>query len=123
MASTDIEQSAKQPPASEVVTSDPKLISSQYDVANKILAETAAYENEIFTEEEDRKLRWKIDWHLIPAVRLQSLCVRCLEANFLQLALCATLNGVDKVSVSTAAIYGLQEDLNLQGTEFSWIGR
>lgn len=68
MASTDIEQSAKQPPASEVVTSDPKLISSQYDVANKILAETAAYENEIFTEEEDRKLRWKIDWHLIPAV-------------------------------------------------------
>lgn len=66
----EIEKSpAKQQPAVEAVVSDSKLVSSQYDVANKILADTAAYEGEVFTEEEDRRLRWKIDWHLIPAVR------------------------------------------------------
>lgn len=49
---------------------EPKLLSKEYDVANKILADTAEFADEEFTPEEDTKLRWKIDWHLIPMVWL-----------------------------------------------------
>lgn len=34
----------------------------------------------------------------------------------------ATLGAVDKVAISTAAIYGLETDLNLVGQQFSWAG-
>jgi hypothetical protein len=34
----------------------------------------------------------------------------------------ATLGAVDKVAISTAAIYGLEEDLHLVGQQYSWAG-
>lgn len=34
----------------------------------------------------------------------------------------ANLGAVDKVSLSTAAIYGLKDDLHLVGQQFSWAG-
>ncbi|KAL1862869.1 hypothetical protein VTK73DRAFT_6597 [Phialemonium thermophilum] len=95
----------KTPQAAEEAPVEPKLLSDEYDVANQILADTAQFANEEFTPEEDRKLRWKIDWRLIPVLTIS-----------------ATLNGVDKVSVSTAAIYGLQSDLGLVGNQYSWVG-
>jgi hypothetical protein len=34
----------------------------------------------------------------------------------------ATLGAVDKVAISTAAIYGLKDDLRLAGQQYSWAG-
>lgn len=34
----------------------------------------------------------------------------------------ATLGAVDKVAISSAAIYGLQDDLHLVGQQYSWAG-
>jgi hypothetical protein len=34
----------------------------------------------------------------------------------------ATLGAVDKVAISTAAIYGLKHDLHLVGQQYSWAG-
>jgi ACS family allantoate permease-like MFS transporter len=34
----------------------------------------------------------------------------------------ATLGAVDKVAISTAAIYGLKDDLQLVGQQYSWAG-
>ena len=58
----------KVPTTTDEVAVPPKLLSKEYDVANQILADTAEFANEEFSSEEDRKLRWKIDWRLIPVV-------------------------------------------------------
>jgi hypothetical protein len=39
-----------------------------------------------------------------------------------QLFMTATLGAVDKVAISTAAIYGLKDDLHLVGQQYSWAG-
>jgi len=39
-----------------------------------------------------------------------------------QLFLTATLGAVDKVALSTAAIYGLRDDTHLVGQQYSWLG-
>ncbi|KAJ4264216.1 hypothetical protein NW762_005410 [Fusarium torreyae] len=53
----------------------------------------------------DRALRWKLD------LRLMTL-------------LCFTyaLQSIDKNTISYAAVFGLREDIDLKGTEFSWTG-
>ena len=40
----------------------------------------------------------------------------------MQLFVTATLGAVDKVALSTAALYGLREDNNLVGQQYSWLG-
>ncbi|KAL4783426.1 fungal-specific transcription factor domain-containing protein [Aspergillus varians] len=55
-------------------------------------------------EEESRMIR-KMDWILLP-----------------MLFMTATLGAVDKVAISTAAIYGLKTDLHLVGQQYSWCG-
>lgn len=60
---------------------------------------------EEFTEEEVRRLRWKIDLRIIPLVFLN-----------------VVLPAMDKVSHGTAALYGLRSDINLKGDQYSWIG-
>lgn len=52
-----------------------------------------------------RALRWKLDLRLMPL-------------------LCFTyaLQSIDKNTISYAAVFGLREDLNLKGNEFSWTG-
>lgn len=55
--------------------------------------------------EEERKMIRKMDWILLP-----------------MLFLTATLGAVDKVALSTAAIYGLKTDLKLVGQQYSWAG-
>ncbi|GLB06456.1 hypothetical protein AtubIFM57258_001764 [Aspergillus tubingensis] len=57
------------------------------------------------TLEMERKLLRKIDCILVP-----------------MLLLTATLGAVDKVALSTAAIYGLEKDLHLVGQQYSWAG-
>jgi hypothetical protein len=65
----DIEKIPTAQPADEAAV-EPKLLSREYDVANQILADAAQFADEEFTPEEDKRLRWKIDWHLIPIVRI-----------------------------------------------------
>ncbi|KAL6359176.1 hypothetical protein LRP88_06596 [Fusarium phalaenopsidis] len=57
------------------------------------------------TPEEERKTLRKMDWILLP-----------------MLFMTANLGAVDKVALSNAAIYGLKEDLNLKGQQYSWAG-
>ncbi|KAK5328326.1 hypothetical protein LTR93_002111 [Exophiala xenobiotica] len=56
-----------------------------------------------FTDEEKKKILWKIDWHIIPLA-----------------AWACGLQFVDKSALGAAATYGLRDDLNLKGQEYSW---
>lgn len=58
-----------------------------------------------YSEEEAKRLRWKLDMRLIPILWFNIL-----------------LPAMDKVSHAKAAVYGLQEDLHLVGDQYSWIG-
>lgn len=58
-----------------------------------------------FTEKEVRRLRWKLDLRIIPLIFLN-----------------VVLPAMDKVSNGTAALYGLQTDLHLEGNQYAWIG-
>ncbi|KAL2818646.1 major facilitator superfamily domain-containing protein [Aspergillus granulosus] len=51
------------------------------------------------------RLRWKLDMRLLPL-----------------LCLTYALQSIDKTTLSYAAVFGLEEDLHLKGTEFSWLG-
>ncbi|KAI9760055.1 MAG: hypothetical protein M4579_001888 [Chaenotheca gracillima] len=54
--------------------------------------------------EEERKLVWKIDFMILP-----------------YLAVCYAFFYIDKTTLSYAAIFNIEEDLNLQGTQYSWL--
>ncbi|KAH7133974.1 major facilitator superfamily domain-containing protein [Dactylonectria macrodidyma] len=56
------------------------------------------------TPEEARALRWKIDLRLMPL-----LCITY------------ALQAIDKNTLSYAAVFGIREETNLQGTDYSWI--
>ncbi|GKZ66601.1 hypothetical protein AnigIFM60653_002810 [Aspergillus niger] len=70
--------------------SEKMAISKEMDGAAKYLAQTSSYPP--MTPEIEKRLLRKIDWILVP-----------------MLLLTATLGAVDKVALSTAAIYGLEE--------------
>lgn len=73
------------------------------DQAALFLAQTE--ECDTLTVKQEQRLKRKVDWIMIP-----------------MLFITATLGAVDKVALSTAAIYGLQEDNNLHGQQYSWLG-
>jgi MFS family permease len=56
------------------------------------------------TPEEIRKLIWKTDFLILP-----------------MLAVCYVFFFVDKTSLSYSAIFGIKDDLQLQGTEYNWL--
>ncbi|KAL4782174.1 major facilitator superfamily domain-containing protein [Aspergillus varians] len=51
------------------------------------------------------RLRWKLDLRLLPL-----------------LCLTYALQSIDKTTLGYAAVFGLQDDLNLKGSEYSWLG-
>ncbi|KAJ5794661.1 Major facilitator superfamily domain general substrate transporter [Penicillium paradoxum] len=53
---------------------------------------------------EARKLLWRIDFMILP-----------------YLAVCYAFFYIDKTTLSYAAIFGIREDLNLHGTQYSWL--
>jgi ACS family allantoate permease-like MFS transporter len=57
------------------------------------------------TAEETRALRWKLDLRLMPL-----------------LCLTYALQSIDKNTLSYAAVFGVREELDLKGTQYSWIG-
>lgn len=52
-----------------------------------------------------KRLKWKIDLRLMPL-----LCITY------------ALQSIDKTTLGYAAVFNLETDLNLQGTEYSWLG-
>lgn len=59
---------------------------------------------EILDPKEERALQLKIDLMILP-----------------YLAVCYAFFYIDKTTLSYAAIFGIQKDLNLHGTEYSWL--
>ena len=58
-----------------------------------------------YTREEEVRLRWKIDLRLVPMLWFN-----------------VTLAAMDKVTTSTAALYGFRKDTDLTGNRYSWVG-
>ncbi|KAG5814141.1 hypothetical protein H9Q71_003403 [Fusarium xylarioides] len=57
----------------------------------------------LYSSKEDARVRWKLDLILLP-----------------MMALTYVLNYMDKVALSEASIFGIKEDLNLVGQQYSW---
>ncbi|KAL3434166.1 fungal-specific transcription factor domain-containing protein [Aspergillus tetrazonus] len=78
-------------------------VSTAMDEAAQYLAHSRGFEP--LSREEEKQMIRKMDWILLP-----------------MLFMTATLGAVDKVAISTAAIYGLKDDLHLVGQQYSWAG-
>lgn len=94
------------------------------DIAAQIVSDYAdQMAGETWSVEEEQKLIRRIDWRLIPTVRIPVLRTSTsLSTNLAQLFVCAPLSGLDKTAISTAAIYHIKSDLNLTGDQYSRIG-
>ncbi|EWY83291.1 hypothetical protein FOYG_13129 [Fusarium oxysporum NRRL 32931] len=57
----------------------------------------------VYSSKEDARVRWKLDLILLPLM-----------------ACTYVLNYMDKVALSEASIFGIKEDLNLVGQQYSW---
>ncbi|KAJ0271118.1 hypothetical protein Brms1b_002137 [Colletotrichum noveboracense] len=75
------------------------------DIAAQILADYGEEFDRSWTPEEEKRLVRKVDWMIVPI-----------------LFVCATLSGLDKTAISAAAIYGIRQDLNMTGEQYSWVG-
>ncbi|KAI7773486.1 uncharacterized protein LA080_010562 [Diaporthe eres] len=82
-----------------------KLPEEATDDAAKYLSDTRAEQFQPLTPEREKRLRKKIDSWMIPL-----------------LLFTATLGAVDKVEIGTASLYGFQEDNNMHGQQYSWLG-
>ncbi|KAK7710882.1 hypothetical protein SLS63_012845 [Diaporthe eres] len=82
-----------------------KLPAEATDDAAKYLTDTRAEQFQPLTPEREKRLRKKIDSWMIPL-----------------LLFTATLGAVDKVEIGTASLYGFQEDNNMHGQQYSWLG-
>ncbi|TRM61882.1 major facilitator superfamily domain-containing protein [Schizophyllum amplum] len=60
--------------------------------------------DDAISEEQEKKLKRKIDWTILPV-----------------LSVCYAFYYIDKTTLSYAAIFGIKDDLNLKGTEYSWL--
>ncbi|BCS23745.1 uncharacterized protein APUU_40189S [Aspergillus puulaauensis] len=60
---------------------------------------------EASSDETVSRLKWKLDLRLLPL-----------------LCLTYALQSIDKTTLSYAAVFGLQDDLHLTGSEYSWLG-
>ncbi|KAL5051149.1 hypothetical protein BDW71DRAFT_203173 [Aspergillus fruticulosus] len=90
-------------PVVEAPEAEKQDVTAAMDEAAQYLAHNASFEP--LSPEEEKKMIRKMDWILLP-----------------MLFMTATLGAVDKVAISTAAIYGLKEDLHLVGQQYSWAG-
>ncbi|KAL2866136.1 uncharacterized protein BJX67DRAFT_356653 [Aspergillus lucknowensis] len=74
--------------------------SDDIDIGLQFLAQHGQVE---YTEDEDRRVRWKIDLYLLPI----------LMVTF-------GLQYLDKVTLSYAAVYNMRDDLGMTGQDYSW---
>ncbi|CAL5867483.1 uncharacterized protein PFLUO_LOCUS1702 [Penicillium psychrofluorescens] len=90
--------------AKAIVAEEVKKYSQDDDEAMKAMAD---YDGPplVLDEETNRRLLRTIDWHMLPV-----LC--CVFG----------LNYLDKTTLSYASIMGIKKDINLTGSEYSWLG-
>ena len=74
------------------------------DVAMTLFSSPSDLQNNPITPEEDARVKRKVDYMILP-----------------YLAVCYAFFYIDKTTLSYAAIFGIREDLNLQGTQYSWL--
>jgi hypothetical protein len=74
------------------------------DVAMSLFSSPADLQNDPITPEEDARVKRKVDFMILP-----------------YLAVCYAFFYIDKTTLSYAAIFGIREDLDLQGTQYSWL--
>ncbi|KAK4149221.1 major facilitator superfamily domain-containing protein [Chaetomidium leptoderma] len=87
----------------DVEASKPEVDTVHTDEAMKVLANYTG--EQTWTGEEEKKLRRKVDWKILP--------VLCMTY---------TLQYYDKAMISQAALFGLRADLGLmQGNRYSWM--
>ncbi|KAL0562795.1 High-affinity nicotinic acid transporter, partial [Marasmius crinis-equi] len=82
--------------------SRPRSLLKEEDALDKDAASSSQHSQRIMTSVDKSKLLWKIDMHLVPP-----LCLVYLLA-FL-----------DRVNMGNAVLFGLQEDLGLQGNQYN----
>ncbi|RDW89932.1 putative Allantoate permease [Aspergillus mulundensis] len=75
------------------------------DVAAAFLSTLPPSITTSISQQESRRLLWKIDLILIPLISLTVI-----------------LAAVDKVIISNASIYGMSTDTHLTGNQYSWVG-
>ncbi|EXJ91635.1 hypothetical protein A1O3_00185 [Capronia epimyces CBS 606.96] len=75
---------------------------SRYDIATSYA--DRFQDGEGYTKQEARRLRWKLDYRLIPILFMNVL-----------------LPAYDKNSHALAAIYGMKTDLKMKGSMYSWV--
>lgn len=74
-----------------------------WDTARLLISDPAAVNDEV-DPTEAKKLERKIDFMILP-----------------YLAVCYAFFYIDKTTLSYAAIFNIQEDLNLKGTQYNWL--
>ena len=103
----DVEQNAD-PTISHIETSSPQKwrLSSKAKDGDTALALFSSPDelHEAISPADERALQWKIDLMILP-----------------YLAVCYAFFYIDKTTLSYAAIFGIKDDLNLKGTQYSWL--
>ena len=92
------------------VTNSPKDYSEGQVFDHSDADVAAAYADKLdgensYTSAEEKRLRWKLDLRLVPILWLN-----------------ITLSAMDKVTTSTAALYGMKTATKLTGNRYSWVG-
>lgn len=90
--------------------SDSKDVANGQVLDNRDVDIAAAYADKLdgegaYTAKEEKRLRWKLDLRLVPILWFN-----------------ITLSAMDKVTTSTAALYGMKKDTGLTGNRYSWVG-
>ncbi|GME54036.1 Major facilitator superfamily [Neofusicoccum parvum] len=98
-----IHQEAISPTTTATAPSKWKLSRGDGDTATALFRDPAEVHEPIDPEEERRLVR-KIDYMILP-----------------YLAVCYAFFYIDKTTLSYAAIFGIREDLELEGTEYNWL--
>ena len=103
---TDPEQAAKVPPIEIEDAAKTWQLSSKSTSGDTALAlfSNPSELHETIPPAEERALQWKIDLMILP-----------------YLAVCYAFFYIDKTTLSYAAIFGIKDDLKLEGTEYSWL--
>jgi hypothetical protein len=89
---------------------DSKDISNGQVLNDRDVDVAAAYADKLdgegaYTAKEEKRLRWKLDLRLVPILWFN-----------------ITLVAMDKVTTSTATLYGMKKDTDLTGNRYSWVG-
>lgn len=87
------------------------------------LFSTVADVHEDIDPEEEKKVVRKIDFMILPVSVSNEGDGHVYRLSLIHqyLAVCYCFFYIDKTTLSYAAIFGIEEDLNLHGTQYSWL--